>query len=349
MGWGDRNWFPESLPLYLVNLTFNIMSDLIFFLKLHIAELVIFLLCLGGTILIYFNIRKKPESWGIKTPLTWRSYTPMVFPLIIFVVTLFFIHRGGGFSYPTGIAVHEDVVIIRGVSENETEDSNGISETTYTSQLILLNKKDGSEIVQLNVAPMYVQADKLFGDGGAFYQIIDLKTGKVLELLSTGDIESQVAVVSPEKVYAMEFKGIGFEVRTVKDKYFMYDPIRKNVTNEESVNPFIAMRHQDFMSDKHNLFQPKIIAQTASGTTLLMSYSDLEKEHFFIHAIDGAGNMLWSKQDSEISPDLEGELFVSNELKENTVTDNNNLYFANRSYVVCMSLQNGALQWIAGI
>ncbi|HEY3404452.1 MAG TPA: hypothetical protein VGK59_13780 [Ohtaekwangia sp.] len=324
------------------------MNDPIFFLKLHIAEVVVFFLCLAGSIFIYFNIKKKPESWGIKRPLTFKSYAPVWFPLGVFLITVFFLNRSDGFSYATAIGVYNDAIILEGVTESETE-SNGITETTLSPQIILLSKRDGKEITQRNVEPMFVSENKLFADGGAYFQIIDLNTGEVLELLSENDIKDQAAARTKEKIHKLTYSGSGFTIQTVKDNHFKYNPIngKADIDNVGASNPFTAIRLSDYESQQPDLFQPQVIAQANGGITLLLSYSDLEKDHFFIHAVDDKGKLLWSKRDSEISPDLKGENFTSSYLDNNTVTDNDNLYFINRSYVVCMALQSGGLQWIS--
>ena len=86
-----------------------------------------------------------------------------------------------------------------------------------------------------------------------------------------------------------------------------------------------------------------------NGLIIAHSYDDLEKKSFLLSAISPEGKILWSKHDIEISPELENELFLEDEIQKGVVMDDQNLYFINKYHLACVSLTTGNLVWIISI
>lgn len=202
----------------------------------------------------------------------------------------------------------------------------------------------------MEVVPRYINNGKILCYDGLVYQVVDIETASVIAALSADEIEDKANVFN-EKIYSIELDpgDNAFNVRTVRDKVYTYDPMTDEVDSKTSYYPFYNEGRPAFKSDKFNFFKPQLIRVTRGDITLVFNYEDLERKHYQLSAIDPDGNLLWSKWEYEISSKLDGERFDSRELTSNTIADDDYMYFVTDDYLVSVSLKTGDLNWISSI
>ncbi len=301
--------------------------------------------------LIAYMLKKNPQKAGLTHPVPGKYYLLCIVP---FAVCAFIVlqNRVEGISYPTGIAVNGHVVLVTGTIETVREDQvTEVAYSQYKTKSFLYDASTGKAIKSFEqVTPLYIQRNKVLATGPFGYHVIELATGSETEVLSEGEIRERFARFTPDKIYSIELDKTGpfFNVRTVLDKNITYDPILDQVEVKEGVRLFLYPGARQAVSGT-SLFKPEAIAKTSDGNTLAVSYDDLEKKSFLISLISPSGKILWTKRDSEISSKLEGAKFAYEELENNAVTDDANLYFINKYYLTCISLKDGSLRWIVSI
>jgi hypothetical protein len=318
----------------------------------NISNIVMLLIALVISAVIAYLIRRAPEQWGMSRPLTFKSYIPALLPIAVFVVMVIK-EKSDGISYPTGIGIYHDVVLVKGVSiiyQERADD--GVEIPIETDKMILYNKKDGSILKQFtNFTMGYIRADKLLGRE-MNYQVIDISSGEVQAVFTEDEIRDKATTAGNEKILQLDFRSgqPGFSVRTVKDHHYRYDPITNQIDPQDCVYPFTDNnRREAFSLADHDLFQPEVLGITGMGTTVVLSYDDLEKKNFMLHAFSKSGERLWSKYDYQISDQLRDVNFFSSRLQFNTAIDDNVLYFVTDSELIAISLDAGNLKWITDL
>jgi hypothetical protein len=330
------------------------MENFSLFVKVNLAEVIMAIVGLAGSIIILYLLKKNPKALGIKTKPAPKMYLLALVPLALLAL-IFFQDKNEGLSYPTGISIHQNTLVVDGVIEtirhNPTNDD--ITYVEKHSRTFLFDKTTGKEITNLSgFTPMYCAGTMMLGSANFGYHIVDLATGKVLNVMSEDDIKARAAALAGEKIYSIELrKGeTSFTIRTLKDKNFIYDPILEKTVSPETHTPFYTgYSNEKFTSKKVDLFLAEELGKTKDGTTLVLSYDDLEKKSFLISAISPGSELVWTKRDSEISPKLQGEDFTIEATSRNVVMDAEYFYFVNNSHLVCASLANGELKWMIPI
>jgi hypothetical protein len=327
------------------------MENFSLFIKVYLAEIIMSVIAVAASIVILYLLKNKPEKLGFKEKPSAKMYLFALVPFVL-VAWSFFQNTTSGLSYPTGVAIHLNTIVVDGIIETIRENTtNGDTYVETHSKTFLFDKTTGKEIANLSgFTPRYCAGTMMLGIANFGYNIVDLNTGKVLKVISDDDIKARAGDFAGEKIYSVELKKgeTSFAIRSVKDKNFVYDPILEKATSSETHTPFYSgeYRNEKFSSKKVDLFLAEELGKTKDGTTLVLSYDDLEKKAFLISAISPGGELLWTMRDYEISPELEGQLFTIEATEKNTVLDDQNFYFVNNAYLVCASLANGQLKWM---
>lgn len=311
------------------------------------TELIILSACLLIGLFVIINIYRRPESWGIPLPVNKLYYLLGLVPLAGFFIFLLF-DRTEGMSYPTGVAIQSEVIIVKGLRENvreRTEDDVAIS--FFVPKLSLFNKQTGELIKNISgFTPLYLTGTRMIGYGDIGYEVIELTTGEIIEKLTEKDLKQRAAALGVN-VYSLEIK-IGdnaFRLRSVKDDIYAFDPLENKVSATSSLYPF-STSNFSIPSNLENLFQAKVLQQLPNGTNVIVSYEDLNKDYFLLHGYKSSGEQLWTKKDFEISSKISGSEFVNDEAESNTAIDSESFYFATKNYLVCMDIQTGKTKWI---
>jgi hypothetical protein len=311
------------------------------------THLAILIACLIIGLVIVINIRRRPESWGIKLPVNKMHYLLGLMPLAGFLI-FFLFDRTEGMSYPTGVAIQNEVIIVRGLRENvreRTEDDVAIS--FFVPKLSLFDKQTGELIKGISgFTPLYCTGNKMIGFSDMGYEIIELTTGKIVESLTETDLKQRATVLGVN-VYSIEIKkgDNAFRLRSTKDDIFTFDPLENKLNAVNSFYPF-AEKNFPVPSNIENLFQAELLEQIPNGTAVVLSYEDLNKNFFMLHGYDSSGKRLWSKKDFEISSEIAGAEFENDESESNTAKDSKSFYFATKNYLVCMDIQTGKTKWV---
>jgi hypothetical protein len=314
---------------------------------IKITDLIILAICLIIGLFIVINVHKRPESWGIKLPVNKMYYLLGIVPLVGFFIFLLF-DRTEGMSYPTGVAIQNEVMIVRGLRENvreRTEDDVAVS--FFVPKLTLFNKQTGAIIKRISgFTPLYLTGNRMIGYGDIGYEVIDLTTGESIEKLSENDVKMRATALGVN-VYSLEIKkgNHAFRLRSTKDETYMFDPLENKLNATSSLYPF-AESSFPVPSNLENLFQAKLLEQLPNGMKVVLSYEDLNKDFFMLHGYDSSSKRLWSKKDFEISSEIEGVEFESDESESNSAIDSESFYFATKSHLVCMDLQTGKTKWV---
>jgi outer membrane protein assembly factor BamB len=328
------------------------MNDFIFFLKANVIDLVFASIAVGVSITLALLIRHKPEKLGLTKPVKKSQYLMSLLPLVV-VGFVFYNNKTEGLSYPTGVDQQGNIIFVRGIVVFYRErPEDGLEIEEQKDLLLLLDKTTGKEVTRLNSTSGYINNNRLFTPAPLGYQILDLTEGKVVAVLTEGEIQDRIARFTSEKLYSLEFNpgNTYFDVRTVLDKRFTYDPLLDtiNVQQGHGLNFSGGLSHRPY-TGQTKLFQPEVIGEATNGYTFLLSYDDLEKDSFILTAVNTDGAIQWSKRDSEISSKLDGEPFYYSEYKNNTWVDGPYLYFINRTHLVCLQTNTGELSWIVSI
>jgi hypothetical protein len=333
----------------------ELMENLSVFVKVHLAEIIFSVAGVVGSIIVFYLLKKKPEVLGFKQKPAPVAYLLGLAPLILVVIG-FFQGTASGLSYPTGIIIHRNTIVVEGIvrTTRQSTANEDIEEVEEFSRTMLFDKTTGKEIASLSgFNPMYCAGSMMLVSANFGYNIVDLSTGKVVNIMSEDDIKTRAGALAGEKIYSIELKKgeAAFGVRTVKDKNFVYDPVLEKDESSETYTPFPdgRSRNEVFKSKTVDLFLAEELGSTKNGTTLVLSYDDLEKKAFLISAISSEGKLLWTRRDVEISPKLEGQPFTIDASARNTILDEQNFYFVNNYYLVCVSLASGELKWIMPI
>jgi hypothetical protein len=199
------------------------MNDSTFVLKLYSVEIIFFLLMAVGSVAIGYGLKKYPEKVGLKKPVAKKYYLACLVPFIFYVI-IFVLDRTEGLSFPTGIAIHQNVVLLHGTIETIRERQ--IDEVAYSEfkeKLFLYDAHTGNEIKNFpSVSPLYIRNDRMLGTGVFGYHVIELETGAVLEILSDEKIRERLTTKTQEKIFSLELNETEayFNVRTVLDNKF---------------------------------------------------------------------------------------------------------------------------------
>jgi outer membrane protein assembly factor BamB len=328
------------------------MNDFVFFLKANVIDLIFATLAVGGSITLALLIRHKPEKLGLTKPVKKSQYLMSLLPLLV-VGFVLYNNKTEGLSYPTGVDQEGNIIFVRGtVVFYRERPEDGIEIEEHKDLILLLDKTTGQEVARFNSTSGYVNNNRLFTPAPLGYQIIDLTQGKVVDVLTENQIEDRIARFSSEKLFSVEFSpgNTYFDVRTVLDKRFTYDPLLDTINVQEGhgLNFAGGLTHRPY-TGQSKLFQPQVIGEATNGYTLLLSYDDLEKDSFILTAVNADGVIQWSKRDSEISSKLDGEPFYYSEYKNNTWVEGAYLYFINRTHLVCLNTNTGEQAWIVSI
>lgn len=318
----------------------------------HLFEIIFFGAAVAACLVLAHILKNTPEKIGLQKPVHKKYFLLCLLPLVPFVLIVVRGHVEG-LSYPTGITIHDQVVILSGTIEivrERPEDQVPFSE--YHKKVYLYDGLTGKEIANFpEVTPQYARNGKLLAAGPMGYYIIELATGKVIEIISENKLRDQLQVVSKQKIFSLELDNAKacFMVRTVLDKRFTYDPITDKIDVGDAVARSSYTR-PDVKLPAVNLFQPEVIAFSKNGELLLvLSYEDLQKESFLISAVTDTGKLLWTIRDEDISSKLAGEAFAYSDFENNAVADGEHLYFVNAHHLVCLKLTTGQLMWIVSI
>lgn len=320
-------------------------------LSLYFGPIVFGLLAVAGTIVLAYLLVKNPERLGLPKPAPKISYLITLAPGL-FVLFFWYTHRdGGGISFPTGLAVYENAVILKGQVETVREST--VDETRYSefyNKGFIFDKETGKKIAELPMFPLYARKGLLLAEDGLGYHSFDLKDGSLRNSYTESEIKGKVQTIANEKVYEMKIEenASAFNVRTVKDKQFTFDPLHNEV-NVDDPTPFFRQQRasrSQYNSTKTDLFKPEIVATTKDGVTIVVSYEDLEQKAYSLTAISPDGNIVWTKRDGQISDKLAGHLFSHEYMELNAAVDESSLYFVNSAYLVCMDLKDGRTKWV---
>jgi outer membrane protein assembly factor BamB len=279
-------------------------------------------------------------------------WLPGLAPMALFA---FFIiqNKVEDMSFPTTLNVYQNTVIVHGLVETVRERPvDEVLESIYTNKTYFLNKETGTELFRLEgLEPLYAISNKVMM-AGAGYQIIDLTSGNVEDVLTEGEIKSRAEELG-EKIFSVNFDygNNALSMRTVKDKTFYYDPIerKENPTESQGLMKAGKASFPIYKSKTSSLFQPQLVGTTQSGIAIVLSYQDLNKEYFILNGFNADGDLLWTKHDTEISSKLKGHNFSHEGRTTITATDEKNFYFANRSHIVCISAETGKTIWVGEI
>lgn len=298
---------------------------------------------LGWALLVRF----KPKWLGFDGKANGKAYLVCLIPL---AVAFFSTWQDSGTSldYPEAFDLHDNVLFIKGIHEYQNEDPDTRTKTRVRRDVIIMIDKQGNELARFNAGSAKVHNNKIFMDGLETYSMADLKTGEVLEVFSENDIKEQAAKFASEKIFTFEYTGgASFNIRTVRDNSFTYDALLNAINTNDG---HILFERRDSApitySGKTSLFQPQLMGAAKNGSIILLSYDDLEKNAFIISAVEPNGNIIWSKHDNEISPSLSRKKFSSQHCDANTIIDEQNIYFVNQRYLVCLSSSTGDLKWM---
>lgn len=327
------------------------MNDWIVFIKLNFALILMFFALLSVSIIFGVLLKKYPEKLGLSKPINKNLFWLTLIPMVIFV-GMVIRDKVEGLTDPTHVDLHGNIVFVKGLIETIRErPEDGVAVSEFQSKLFMYNKATGKQITSSTaLEALYVSDNKLLCAGAFGYPVVDLTTGEVLEIISEDQIKEKVAKYTPEKIFSLEpdAQEACFSIRTVLDKKLLYDPVQDVINPEDGRRLFTTeTRPAPIQSEK--LFQPQAVGVSPGGLMIAHSYEDLEKKSFFLSALNSKGEIIWSKRDAEISPELKGELFTNDAIKNNTVMDDQNLYFINKRHLVCLSLATGNLVWIISI
>ncbi|MFN5168756.1 MAG: hypothetical protein ACK5DD_03975 [Cyclobacteriaceae bacterium] len=325
------------------------MDQVIFFLKLHAIDIIFFVLLGGASVVLAFILRKNPEKLGFPKPVKPYYYLLCGIPLIIFAA-LMYEQNGGGVTNVDSLDVVGNAVLVRGYDITYRERvPDGIEEEIRTDKLILFDRQTGTERVTFSsMTPLYIQGDRLLTSGALGYHVIDINTGKVLEIVSEAQLKEKLARVTPENIFELSITPGEpfFRVRTVMDKSFTYDLLADEVNASGGYVPFgQSDQAPNLPLPQTNLFQPVLLGAVAERLVVL-SYDDLERKHFILSALSPDGLIKWTKRDSEISGELAGEPFADNDKGILVRLSSDALYFSNGDYLGSVSLQDGRLVWL---
>ena len=324
------------------------MKNFELFLKTYQVHLPIILVMLGLCLAWTLIVRFRPKWLGFEGKAAWQAYLVNVIFLLVLIYKIYQ-NTGTTLDYPRAFDMHANWLFVQGINEYEFKDSDTRERTYVKNDITIMLNKQGTELARFNGVLSEIHNDKAFLDGLGTYSIIDLKTNEVLEVFNEDDIKDRASQFTTEKIYSFEYSGNGasFTVRTVRDNTFAYDALLNTTEASEGYTLFTKPdKNPSTYPVKCSLFQPQIIGETNQGSTILLSYDDLEKNSFLVSVADRSGNILWSKHDGEISPSLAGKKFNHPECKANTLVDDQNIYFITQHYVVCLSLETGNLMWL---
>lgn len=88
------------------------MADLLFFLKLHLKEVIIFFVCAVAGVAIAYGLAKLEREKNPNKPVSKLILLPSLIPLVIFALMMLK-SQFGGMEYPTGITSYKDVIIVK--------------------------------------------------------------------------------------------------------------------------------------------------------------------------------------------------------------------------------------------
>jgi uncharacterized integral membrane protein len=324
------------------------MKNLELFLKTYQAHLPLILLMLGLCLAWTLIVRFRPKWLGFEGKTAWQAYLINVLILLVLVYKIYQ-NTDTSIDYPRAFDMHGNWLFVQGINEYEFKDSDTQERTYVKNDITIMLNKQGTEVARFNGVLSKIYNNKAFLNGLGTYSIVDLTTNEVLEVFTEHDIKDRAAKLTTEKIFSFEYSGSGaaFTVRTVRDNTFTYDAL---LNSKEAPDGYTLFTKPDktppMYPEKSSLFQPQIIGETNKGSTILLSYDDLEKNSFLVSAVDPSGNIIWSKHDGEISPSLAGKNFYHPECKANTLIDDQNIYFITQHYVVCLSLETGSLMWL---
>jgi hypothetical protein len=308
---------------------------------------VIFILAaaLGSGMIIFF-IRRNPEGWGIKPPITLKHYLPALIPFV--VVTIFIVRDAKeDMTALTGLEAYGEVLIVRGHSEivqERIEDEVPISR--FINKLTLVNKQNGEIIKRFSgVKPLYRSGSKLLCFGDLTYQVLDVATGETVERMTEADIRKKVEALGVS-VFSMELdeEEAAFRIRTTKDEHLTFDPVG-NQLNPTATTYLFSKTTGALALPASDLFQPEMV-EFDEERIVVVSHEDLNRDYFILSAFDRQGTLLWTKPAHEISPKLAGTLFKTTDLSAVTAMDADAFYFVVSQYLVCVQAQTGELRWI---
>jgi hypothetical protein len=327
------------------------MNDFIFFLKTHVIEAIFCTVALVVSITLALLLKYKPEKLGVglTKPVAKSNYLMSLLPLVV-VGFMLFKNQTEGLSYPTGIDQHGNIIFVRGIVVFYRErPEDGIEIEEHKDLMLLLDKNTGKEVTRTSSISGYINNSKLFIPAPLGYQILDLTTGQIVDVISEGQIKERIARFTSEELFSLELNANStyFDVRTVLDKRFTYDPLLDTINVQEGYRlNFDGRVTARPYTGQTKLFQPEVIGEAANGYTFLLSYENLKRESFILSAVDQAGELKWSKRDAEISSRLDGDPFRASEFTNNTWVDGAYLYFINRTHLVCLNTNTGELVWI---
>lgn len=285
------------------------------FIKVHLAAIIMSAAAIIASVVVLYLLKSKPEKLGFKTKPSRKAYLLALAPLLL-VAYVFFQAENESLTYPTGISLHQNTIIVDGVVETIRERSeNGDTYVEEHSRTFLYDKNTGKEIASLQgFTPLFCKGNNLIGAGSMGYPIVDLSTGKVMKILNGENVTAGVDELTGEKT-----------------------PFRLDTSNEK------------FASSKIELYEGEILCKNKDGITLVVSYDDSQRHSFLISALSATGELLWTGRDRDISGKLDGEEFEIEGTYKNTMIDDKNFYFVTRNYLACASLADGKLKWIISI
>lgn len=315
----------------------------------------VLLLSAGGiaSLILIYLLRKDPAHWGLEKSLKKFYWLPGFAPLVL-VGAVLLQTEVEDMSFPTNLAVHQDVVVLHGQVETVRERViDQVPESFFYPKTYFLDRHTGEELYRISaIEPYYATGGKLLCAVDAGYGIVDLKTGKIEKKFTEAQLRKRLEALG-QQVYALTIgAGSGaFTVRSVLDETLLYDPITNQVgTSESDILTTEGMASfPDYKTTTPDIFQPKLVGQTMSGISIVLSYPDLNQEYFILHGFDAQGNKLWTKSAREIDEALDGEHFAYDYQTTTTATDADYFYFANKHRVVCLYVATGVTRWVSKI